>query len=104
MRKAKRPSTKKASKQPGRPRVRPRWTKEEIGILRRLYKSQSNAAIAKVLGRKVSSVVFKAHRLGLAKGARRLREMGQENIRRRWDARGKPSKAGSRARGKGRRR
>ena len=66
-------------------RVRPRWTKEEISVLRRLYRRNSNADIAKVLGRKVSSVVFKGHRLGLSKGVRRLREMGQENIRRRWE-------------------
>lgn len=66
-------------------RVRPRWTKEEIAILKRLYRNSSNAEIAEKLGRKVSSVVFKGHRLGLSKGARRLREMGQENIRRRWD-------------------
>ena len=66
-------------------RVRPRWTKEEISILRRLYRRNSNADIAKVLGRKVSSVVFKGHRLSLSKGARRLKEMGQENIRMRWE-------------------
>ena len=66
-------------------RVRPRWTKEEVSILRRLYRRNSNAEIAGVLGRKVSSVVFKGHRLGLSKGARRLKEMGQENIQRRWE-------------------
>jgi hypothetical protein len=66
-------------------RGRPRWTREEVSILRRLYRSHSNADIAEALGRKVSSVVFKGHRLGLSKGARRLREMGQENIRRRWE-------------------
>jgi len=66
-------------------RVRPRWTKEEISILRRLYRRNSNADIAKAIGRKVSSVVFKGHRLGLSKGARRLKEMGQENIRMRWE-------------------
>jgi hypothetical protein len=65
--------------------VRPRWTKEEVSLLRRLYRTHSNAEIAQILGRKVSSVVFKGHRLGLSKGARRLREMGRENIRRRWD-------------------
>ena len=64
--------------------VRPRWTREEISVLRRLYRTHSNAEIARVLGRKVSSVVFKGHRLGLSKGIRRLREMGRENIRRRW--------------------
>jgi len=66
-------------------RVRPRWTKEEVSVLTRLYRSRSNSDIAEVLGRKVSSVVFKGHRLGLSKGVRRLREMGQENIRRRWE-------------------
>jgi hypothetical protein len=66
-------------------RVRPRWTKEEVSLLKRLYRTHSNAEIAGILGRKVSSVVFKGHRLGLAKGARRLKEMGRENIRRRWE-------------------
>jgi hypothetical protein len=66
-------------------RVRPRWTKEEVALLKRLYRTHSNADIAEILGRKVSSVVFKGHRLGLAKGARRLREMGRENIKRRWE-------------------
>jgi len=66
-------------------RVRPRWTKEEVSLLKRLYRTHSNAESAGILGRKVSSVVFKGHRLGLSKGVRRLREMGRENIRRRWD-------------------
>jgi hypothetical protein len=66
-------------------RVRPRWTKEEVSLLKRLYRTHSNAEIAQILGRKVSSVVFKGHRLGLAKGARRLKEMGRENIRKRWE-------------------
>jgi hypothetical protein len=65
--------------------VRPRWTKEEVALLKRLYRTHSNAEIAEILGRKVSSVVFKGHRLGLSKGARRLKEMGRENIRRRWE-------------------
>jgi hypothetical protein len=65
-------------------RLRPRWTRSEVAILKRLYRTHSNAEIAKLLGRKVSSVVFKAHRLRLSKGIRRLREMGRQNIRRRW--------------------
>ena len=65
--------------------VRPRWTKDEVALLKRLYRTHSNAEIAEILGRKVSSVVFKGHRLGLSKGARRLKEMGRENIRRRWE-------------------
>jgi DNA-binding CsgD family transcriptional regulator len=77
-------SGKKGAPRP--PRLRPRWTRSEIAILKRLYRTHSNAEIAKVLGRKVSSVVFKAHRLRLSKGIRRLREMGRENICRRWKA------------------
>jgi hypothetical protein len=74
-----------AKKKPVTSRVRPRWTKEEVALLKRLYRTHSNAEIAEILGRKVSSVVFKGHRLGLAKGARRLKEMGRENIARRWE-------------------
>jgi hypothetical protein len=50
-------------------KIRPRWTKEEVSLLKRLYRTHSNAEIAGILGRKVSSVVFKGHRLGLSKGA-----------------------------------
>lgn len=78
--------------------ARPRWTKSEVALLKKLYKTQSNATIADLLGRKVSSVVFKAHRLGLAKGLKRLKEMGRENISRRWKRRGKrrPRSSGGR--------
>jgi len=65
--------------------VRPRWTSDEVTLLKRLYRTHSNAEIAEIIGRKVSSVVFKGHRLGLSKGARRLKEMGRENIRHRWE-------------------
>ena len=65
--------------------IRPRWTSEEVAVLKRLYRTHSNAEIAEIIGRKVSSVVFKGHRLGLSKGTRRLKEMGRENIRRRWE-------------------
>jgi hypothetical protein len=65
-------------------RKRPRWTKEEISTLKRLYRTRSNADIARLLGRTVSSIVFKGYRLGLSKGIRRLKEMGRENINKRW--------------------
>jgi len=65
--------------------ARPRWTNEETTLLKRLYRTHSNAEIAEIIGRKVSSVVFKGHRMGLSKGARRLREMGRENISHRWE-------------------
>jgi DNA-binding NarL/FixJ family response regulator len=73
---------KKALAKPGQ--VKKRWTKQQIRVLKRLYKSHSNADIAKEIGRKEASVVYKAHRLGLYKSVRRLREMGQENILYRW--------------------
>jgi hypothetical protein len=76
---------KKSRKKAVTSKVRPRWTKEEVALLKRLYRTHSNAEIAGILGRKVSSVVFKGHRLGLSKGPRRLREMGRENIKRRWE-------------------
>jgi hypothetical protein len=66
--------------------IRPRWTKEEIAILRRLYRTHSNEEIAALLGRKVTSVVFKGFRLSLSKGPKRLKEMGKENIAKRWAA------------------
>ncbi len=87
MQKANRSPKSKGNISQKKSRIRPRWTKEEISILRRLYRTHSNAEIAQVLGRKVSSVVFKGHRLGLSKGIRRLKEMGRENIRKRWQPR-----------------
>ncbi len=87
MRKIGRSSTAKKKVLQKRSKVRPRWTAEEVSILRRLYRTHSNAEIAQLLGRKVSSVVFKGHRLGLSKGIRRLKEMGRENIRKRWQPR-----------------
>jgi len=68
-------------------RKRPRWTKEEIATLRQLYRTRSNREIARRLGRSVSSIVFKGYRLGLSKGIRRLKEMGRENINKRWHRR-----------------
>jgi DNA-binding Lrp family transcriptional regulator len=72
---------------------RPRWTREEVAILKYNYRTKSNAEIAQMLGRKVSSVVFKGFRLNLSKCAARLREMGKQNIERRWH----PRKSGRKA-------
>jgi hypothetical protein len=72
---------------------RPRWTREEVSILKKNYRSKSNAEIALLLGRKVTSVIFKGHRLGLSKSAARLREMGQANIKERWHPRRTSRKA-----------
>ncbi|MEW5976064.1 MAG: hypothetical protein AB1898_09715 [Acidobacteriota bacterium] len=70
--------------EPPAPRIKRRWNKSELELLRKLYKTHSNAEIASVLGRKVASVVSKGHTLGLYKGVRRLQRMGRENISLRW--------------------
>jgi hypothetical protein len=64
--------------------VRPRWTKEQVKTLRKMYANTPNADIAEVLNCSVSKVVFKAHRLGLHKSKARLRQMGIDNIDKRW--------------------
>ena len=58
----------------------PRWTNEELELLKREYSTQSNLEIARRLGRSVKSVVSKAHHLGLKKSTERLRDMGRENV------------------------
>jgi len=64
----------------------PRWSSEELDVLRKLYPSVSNLEIAKQLNRSVKSVVSKAHHIGLHKDAERLRAMGRENVSLRYDA------------------
>jgi hypothetical protein len=63
---------------------RPRWTKEEVEVLKKMYRSHSNQEIAQALGRTASSVLFKGFYMGLCKGPKRLREMGISNIAKRW--------------------
>jgi len=63
-----------------KPTRMPRWTKDELKVLRDLYASHSNLEIAQKLDRSVKSVVSKAHNLGLKKDPSRLREMGRENV------------------------
>lgn len=63
----------------------PRWGAEEIEFLRASYPTESNIALARKLGRSVPSVVSKAHHLGLKKTVDRLRVMGRENVRVRYE-------------------
>lgn len=65
--------------------VMPRWAAAELAILRVDYATCSNISIARKLGRSVKSVVSKAHHLGLQKSPERLREMGAQNVRRRYE-------------------
>ena len=64
-------------------KVRPRWTKEEVALLKRLYRTHSNAEIASLLGRKVSSVVFKVIAWDCPK-APQVEGNRAQNIRKRW--------------------
>lgn len=63
----------------------PRWTEAEISTLRELYPHIPNKQVARSIGRSVTSVVCRAQRMGLRKTPERLREMGLENVRGRWD-------------------
>lgn len=58
----------------------PRWEAADVRVLRRWYATRSNLEIARTLGRSVTSVVSKARLLGLRKSARRLRDMGRQNV------------------------
>ncbi len=68
----------------GKPVRMPRWTAEEVELLRDLYPDTPNLEIARRLGRTVKAVVSKANDLGLKKSEKRLRQMGKENVRIRY--------------------
>lgn len=63
----------------------PRWSKDELRLLRRLYPTTSNTEIARRLGRSVKSVSSKGAALGIKKTETRLETMGRENVRLRRD-------------------
>jgi len=72
----------------GSPATRmPRWSSEEIEVLRRYYPDHSNLEIAQKLNRSVKSVVSKAHNIGLKKNRHRLQEMGRQNVSLRYGRR-----------------
>jgi hypothetical protein len=64
----------------------PRWSQEELDILREEYPTQPNLELAQKLDRSVKSVVSKAHNMGLKKSSERLREMGRENVSLRYQS------------------
>jgi hypothetical protein len=65
----------------GTPATRmPRWSEQELVLLREMYATSSNLDIATRLNRSVKSIVSKAHNLGLKKDPDRLREMGRQNV------------------------
>ena len=67
-----------------KPTRMPRWSNDEVALLRDLYPDHPNLEIARRLSRSVKSVVSKAHDLGLRKTTKRLREMGRENVNLRY--------------------
>lgn len=62
----------------------PRWDAGSVELLRELYSMTSNHEIAQRLSRSVKSVVSKAHTLKLTKDHERLRQMGRENVAKRY--------------------
>ncbi len=62
----------------------PRWTSEEIDRLTLLYPNHDNLAVARELGRSVTSVANKAFQLRLKKSASLLTAIGRSNISNRY--------------------
>ena len=53
------------------------WTKDDVKLLRKLYRSTSTAEVAKELGRSQASVQTKASSLGLKKSKKYLKAIGR---------------------------
>ncbi len=82
-------------------RVRmPRWTTADVEKLCKLYPETANLDIARALDRTLKSVVSKAHDLGLRKSPDRLKEMGRENVRIRYEKRDQSENGSSTADGR----
>lgn len=60
-----------------RPARMPRWTEEEVELLRREFSIRATREIARQLGRTTQSVSSKAKQLGLRKSVDRLRSAGR---------------------------
>ncbi len=58
----------------------PRWSANDVRLLRKLYPTRSNLEISQELDRSVKSIVAKASEVGLKKTRNRLRQMGRENV------------------------
>ena len=53
------------------------WSKDEVKLLKKLFRSTSTAAVAKKLNRKAASVQSKAMALGLKKTKKYLKSIGR---------------------------
>lgn len=63
----------------------PRWDPGAVALLTELYPLASNHEIARRLGRSIKSVVSKAHAMRLKKDRERLRQMGRDNVAKRYE-------------------
>ena len=52
------------------------WSKEEIALLKKMFKNVSNREVADKLNRKEASVQYKAWQLGLKKSRKYLKSIG----------------------------
>ena len=58
-------------------RVSGRWSKDEVKLLKKTFRSMSNREVAEQLGRSVASVSAKASALGLRKTKKYLKSIGR---------------------------
>lgn len=54
-----------------------RWSKDEVKLLKHMFRSTSTAEVARKLGRRVPSVQAKATKLGLKKTKKYLKSIGR---------------------------
>lgn len=73
----------------------PRWTTEEMELLRQLYADRDNLAVARALGRTVTSVANKANLLGLKKSPHVLTDIGRINVAYRYARAGEAASGGA---------
>lgn len=78
---------------PAARRPMPRWKPAEIARLVELYSEHDNLAVARQLGRTVTSVANKANQLGLKKSPRLLADIGRTNVGLRYGRAGEPAAA-----------
>ena len=53
------------------------WSKDDLKLLRKIYRNSSTAAVAKELGRPLDAVKKKASRVGLTKSKQYMKSIGR---------------------------
>lgn len=54
-----------------------RWSKDEVKLLKKIFRNRSNREVAEQLGRSIPSVSAKASALGLRKTKKYLKSIGR---------------------------